>query len=99
MGQLMLTSLRQTTGQTTDPTAQTCNSTLSRTPTLALVHILVDRLPPFLVPLMYLRCSTFLLANFIQSTALRNAVIMALPHDVGIGRKREEALDCLSVTC
>jgi hypothetical protein len=46
---------------------------------------------------MYLRCSPFLLANFIESTPLRNTVIMALPHHVGIRREREEALDGLSV--
>jgi hypothetical protein len=71
---------------------------LGRTPTLALIQILLDCLSSFLMPLMYLRCSPFLLANFVKSTPLRNAVIMALPNHVGVGRESEEALDGLSVT-
>jgi hypothetical protein len=69
-----------------------------RAPALALIQILMDSLSPLFVSLMYLRCSTFLLASFIQGTPLGDTVIVALPHDVGVGRKGEEALDCLSVT-
>jgi hypothetical protein len=102
---LAKTEVDRQTRLTADPNAQVCNNTLVRpiwhalscAPSLALIQILLDCLSSFLMPLMYLGCSPFLLANFVKSTPLRNAVIMALPHHVGIGRESEEALDSLSV--
>ena len=50
-----------------------------------------------LSPLTLTHC-TFLVACLINSRALRYAIIVALPDDVGVGREGEKALDCLAET-
>ena len=54
----------------------------------------VERIPTFVV---VLRCTTLLLSRLIQGRALRYAIIMAFPDDVGIGGESEQSLDGFTV--
>jgi hypothetical protein len=61
--------------------------------------IIIQSLPALVMPLMALIGARLLLASFIKGASLRNAVVMALPDDDGVGWESEEALDCLSGPC
>ena len=43
-------------------------------------------------------CISLLLPRLIDGGPLRDALVVAPPHDVCVGREGEEALDCLSVS-
>lgn len=53
---------------------------------------------PLAQPVVRTCASTFLLPCLINSRTLCNAIVVALPDNVGIGRKCKEALDSLSCT-
>ena len=56
-------------------------------------------IPAELVVVMMVMLATvgrsLLLAGLIDGSALRNAVVVALPYNVGVGGEREQAFDCL----
>ena len=46
------------------------------------------------VVVMMLMVLGFLLASLVDSRALRNAVVVAFPDDVGVGREGKQSFDC-----
>lgn len=52
---------------------------------------------PALVGVVLITAITLLMPRLINCRALRYAVIVTLPYDVGVWRESQQTLDCLSV--
>ena len=59
----------------------------------------MDSLPPLFMAVVSWRSSGLLLASFVESRSLGNAVIVTFPHNTCIRREGQKALDGLSVAC